>query len=389
MPLPRHLSARNRNSHIRNAKERDLKKTSELDTICERHQIGDLSFRSCKFSDAEGRVTFIEHDHVRGNMRMGVLIVKAKELMPSADVVYDLVKLEKEKKERDEKKTMEEAEKVRDEIQRLQNAGTLDTLPSGDEHHNQLLQTLINKTTEEKDEDSTDITIQESVDTVQETTDTVQETTDNSHQQSIDTFDIQPTTELSSRDDTNLIDDNDHKKTEIEEKRLNALKQMRRELEKKANDKSGNKFYRKFMKDIKEKFTLLPEPDIKYLEVKAETTDMVIDNSIAYRIIMPDIIREHYIMFIGHLQMKSGLLREIDPTYGFDKVSREHSDLLDRIKAKEDSKTTEYDDKYLEEEFDDLEELCVSDEENNENNENNDKDYDIIDNDDDIIETNE
>lgn len=356
MPLPRNVTARNKNTHTKNAKNRDhVKKTSELDTICDKHQIGNLSFRSCKFASAEGNVTFIEHECVRGNMKLGALIIRAKELLPSSDVIYDLVRLEKEKLERDENKKNEEAEKIRDEMQRLQNANALETLPVGNEHHNELLQTLINKCNMETiNESSNDETNNQQTNEISNDQQSTEITIDNQN----DSF------ERTSDENTFTSDENNREKTQLEQKRLNALKQMRHELDKKVNDKSGNKFYRKFMKDIKSKFVLVPDPNIKYLEVKAETTDMVIDNTKAYRIIMPDKIKEQYIMFIGHLQMKSGLLREIDPTIGFDKISRDHSDLLERIKAKENSKITEHNENFIDDEFDDLEDLCVSDDDN-------------------------
>jgi hypothetical protein len=370
MPLPRNVIAKNRNMHIKNSLGRDItKKTTELDTICDRHQVGNLSFKDCKYANAEGNVTFVEHEHIRGNMKIGALIIKANALLPSTDSVYDLVQLEKDKKERDEKKMAEEEEKSRNEVQRLQNTNSLDILPDGNEYHNELIQKLINEESQatengkdQPNENSNDQPNENSNDQPNENSN--EQPIENSNEQPIENSNDQPIENSNDQPIENNIT-NDNEVTAIEEKRRKALKQMREELDKKSRDNSGNKYYRKFMKDIRGKFTLTEESNIKYLEVRAETTNMVIENVKAYKIIMPEKIKHQYILFIGDLQMKSDLLRKIDPAYGFDKISREHNDLFERIKAKENSKTEEYDEKITDDELDDLEELNVSDEEYN------------------------
>ena len=146
-------------------------------------------------------------------------------------------------------------------------------------------------------------------------------------------------------------------------KREKALKQMNDILMQKANKKGeGNKYHRNFMKDLRSKFILEQKDKFKYVEVKAETTDMVIDNSRVYQITMPPKTTNVYLLIVGDLELKSKLLRQIDPNYKSEQVFDDHSEFLERIKAKENAKVKESAEDLIDEEFDELEELGISDE---------------------------
>jgi len=405
MPLPRNVRTKNTNSRIRNSSTKQiLRKTSELDSLCDKHKVGNLSFRSCKYATADGKVTFIDHDHIRANMKCGIIMVIANTVSPS-DSEYDIVTIERAKRERDEKKRNEEAEKARTEIERLKNQDT-PNLPEGGEEHNNLLKELVDKDAEttgktdvvasveeqplEKSlEEQTNQIVDELMDQIAVETDDKETNIDANPQSekveplSEEISQNKPDSEQGSEntqnkdehtccEDDECKENHDHNKSDKKDKsaktkREKAIKQYQEELAKKANNKGGNKYYRNFMRDIRSKFSMKEEPDIKYLEVKAETTDMVIDGVKAYRISMPENTKESYFLFIGDLQMKSGLIRQIDPSYKSENVFKEQYDFLERIKAKENSKTKELTEDIIEDDFDDLEELGLSDDELDEN----------------------
>ncbi|AUL78934.3 hypothetical protein QJ857_gp1225 [Tupanvirus soda lake] len=390
MPLPRNARARNNSTKLRNQSTHEIaRKTSQLDAVCDKHKIGNLTFRSCKYATSEGKVTFVEHDHIRGNMKSGIMIVKANTLAPS-DNLYDLVEIEKAKKERDEKKRQEETEKARIEIERLKTQNATTNIPEGGEQHQNLLEQLVDE------DEKTNSNVVENTTAIAENKDVEKDTSKEIMEELNDPISIEVSEKL--EDNTNKVDmpdteqldpedmattndtnecssdcnhdheqKNDKKDKSAKAKREKAIKQMQEELAKKAKNKNGNKYFRNFMKDIRSKFSLKEEPEIKYFEVKAETTDMVIDGVRAYRISMPENTKETYFLLIGDLQMKSGLIRQIDPAYKADKVFKEQHDFLERIKAKENAKTTELTEDLLEDEdeFDDLDELGISDDESN------------------------
>src|SRR5581483_4642858 len=94
MPLPRNIAARNKKTHqtIISKKQPERKET-ELNNICQKHKIGDLTFRSCKLADAEGKITYVDHENIKGNLRTGIMLVKATKIEPAVDAIYDLVQI--------------------------------------------------------------------------------------------------------------------------------------------------------------------------------------------------------------------------------------------------------------------------------------------------------
>ena len=374
MPLPRNAKSKNSSTRNRNAATKEItKKTNELDFICEKHKIGNLSFRSCKYATAEGKVTFVDHSHVRGNMKSGIMIISAHALTP-LESVYDIVEIEKSKRERAEKKKEEEMEKARIEIERFTNTNSSlpeeQTAEASDQHKN-LLEELENKIYEPNNtqaqtnvDQQTNLDQQPPVET-KETTPEILETTetiiDLNENKDITSEILETTTKNNNKD---IIPKNPKKDKSTKAKRTKAIKQLQEQITTKANNKNGNKYFRNFMKDIKNKFILQDEPSIKYVEVKAETTDMIIDGVKAYKImISASNIKETYFLFIGDLQMKSNLIQQIDPTYKVDRVLKDQNDFLERIKAKESVKAKVFDEDLLENDLDDLDELGISDDE--------------------------
>jgi NACalpha-BTF3-like transcription factor len=123
-----------------------------------------------------------------------------------------------------------------------------------------------------------------------------------------------------------------------------------------------NKDYRNFMKTIRSKFTLEQLSEYKFVEVRTDTTDMVIDGATVYKINISEKAKETYLLIVGDLQLKSSLIRQIDPAYKIDKVIKEQYDFLERIKAKENAKIIESQENiFHDEEFDELKNIESSD----------------------------
>jgi len=248
MNLPRNVRAKNTNMHNRNASNREInRKINELDVICQKHKIGNLTFRNCKFANSDGKVTFIEHDHVRGNMRSGVMIVRANMVEPS-ELIYDIVEIEKNKRERDEKKRQDEMEKARLEIERYENAnkknqlsdkgsdrlsdsagfgivGTIPNRQSETTEHKKLLENLVDH---ENKIDVYDKLTEEGY----PNTEPVDQPTE-----SIITETIEPTKEISNdecpNDEHQDNTDKNQKNKSAKTKREKAIKQMQEQLAKK------------------------------------------------------------------------------------------------------------------------------------------------------------
>ena len=127
------------------------KKVSEFDSICSKHNVGPLSFKSCRLVDVNGAITLIDPDSIFGNMKCGVMVVRTKSILPS-DEIYDLTILEKNKIERDEKKRLEEADKFNKEIERVKdievrNQNTLNSPIESPQNLTEFLQNLTESST--------------------------------------------------------------------------------------------------------------------------------------------------------------------------------------------------------------------------------------------------
>ena len=361
MPLPRSKLALNKNTHKKNATTKELaKKTGELNSICEKHKVGNLTFKTCKLATQDGMITFVDHDEIRGNMKSGIMVVKASTLSETSNVIYDLVLLEKEKKASDLKKHEEEMENAKIEIDRLKKNQEKAALPEADGEHQKLLSKLINQPVDTDIITEAPSCIEPSVIEDSENTENIEKCCER------DTANVCNHTDSDTKEDNMEAAIENSKKIKkdnsVRAKREKALKQLNDQLMAKAKAKpKGNKFFRNFMKDLRAKFTLLPEEKYKFFEVKAETTDMVIDSTTIYKIIMPNKTKETYLLVIGDLQMKSRLMRQIDPNYKSEKVLEEQNEFLERIQAKENAKVRAVSEQLIDEEFDELNELGLSD----------------------------
>ena len=340
--LPRNIRSKNALSHRKKDFGQEAERSrKKLNSICEKHKIGILTFKSCKFASKEGKVSFVEHEIVKGNMKSGIIIIKIISISPSDNAFYDIVNIVNNKNERDDKKQKEEMEKAKLEIEQ-----------SKLEMEKAKLETEQSKLEMEKAKLEMENLNQNSV--LKPSSETSE------HQDLLDKIDSEINNSLgdinvdiSTSDNLKLTDINCNETMEIKcnestkqnngarRKREKAIKQMQLELSKKANDKEGNKYYRNFMSDIKNKFSLEEKPEFYYFEVKVNVTEMVISDARVYKLLMSSNAKEIYMLIIGDLQMKTSLIRNIDPMYKSENFIRDQDDFLERIKAAENLKTTE------------------------------------------------
>lgn len=249
MPLSRSQQARNTHRHsVITTKKETSQLLNELDSICDKHKVGNLTFKSCKLATSEGDISLINHTSLKGNMRAGVLLIQISSIEPSTEI-YDLVKIMKDKIDRDVEKYQQENSKD------IPGEAIPEAIPEATEKHKEILSKL-----------------------------------------------------------------NQDPRSQINEQPANNAEIKR------------NKFYRNFMKDIKSKFNLSHQQQFKYLEVRVNTEDMVIENTIVYSITIP---KETYMLVVGDLQVKSGLIRRIDPSYNIESVIEEQTEFMERIREKE------------------------------------------------------
>ena len=326
MPLPRNLKARNHNSIKKNKNKSLIQKKNEIKQICEKHGVGKLTFRSCKLATFDGQVTFVEHNEIDGNLKMGIFIIKASSLLPSGNnKIYDIIEIEKNKLERDIKKKKEEEEKSKEELDRIKKN------EEANKEHEKITKELSEVPTNSEEI----VNISQS------------ETSTN------DIIDIKNSDEIINETQSEILIDTDIKNNEkkevtdkvpLELKKDKKNNQHKEQLHEAPKVKEGNKYFRRFMQDVRSSFNLTENKEYRFIEFKAETTDMVIENVKIYEISMPIGIKETYFLVIGDLQMKSGLIKQKDPSYEFEDVLADQYEFLERIKSKENSKTIELSD---------------------------------------------
>ena len=416
MSIPRNAIARSARTKLARSGTHEInRRTAELDTICQKHKAGELTFRSCKYAMDDGKQIFIEHDYICGNMKCGITIVRADTLTPSEETIYDLVEVANAKKKRDEKTREEETKKAMAEFERLQKNDAIDTSPEdASKEHQDLVKKMddgMNGSEENAEPTTAEPTAESTAESTESTAESTAESTESTAEPAAPIAEstvapiaeptaestaeptaestagptaesAEPTTESAKKrkpknkrqkllmkqqkqlnKSPETVVPQPKESRSAKNKRDKALKQMAEQLAQKAEAEQGNKYYRRFMDDIKSKFTLEAQSNIKYFEVKANSTDMVIEDPTVYKLVMPATAKQTYLLIIGDLQMKSAIVRRIDPAYKAEVMFKEQNDFLERIKAKENAKTEGLNEMTLEDELDDLEDLGVSSDE--------------------------
>lgn len=331
--------------------------TGVLKGIFAKHAIGHLDLSESKLISNSGEVTFLEQDEIVGNMRASILVVKSKSINVAKDYEYDLVKIERDKIEREAKNKRDEQERTLLELERLRKADedkNIETAP--DSVLSDALSTtepVVPDVVTEVEQPVTSNVVTEAVQSITQDVMTEAAITD------VLTTTQTLETDVSQEEIPELepVAKRNKKKERItratREKRDKAITDLKKQLEKKSYpnlEVSGNKHLRNFIADVQKKFYLEPLKDYKYFDIKSNTTMMIIEQARVYRIVLPDCIKDIYHVIVGDLQLKSALVQKIDPGYDSSELYKAHTDFIERIKAKENAKISEHNPDTLEKE---------------------------------------
>ena len=265
-----------------------------FDSICEKHGIRELySCRSATLIEPNGQITLINYKQTIGNMKASILVFQEAKLeISNPEIVYDLIRIEQEKKKKDQEKAMEDMKKTKEHMESLKRGDqsnlkeNIEAMSSEKASHDTIMNMLEQDTaSEEKEKDpvSADSTIQP---------------------EQIDNTAI--VKEISRMPD-----------------KSNLIPKV-----------VGNKHNKKFLMEIYNKYTMELQSQYKYVEVKIGATCLVIDTANIYKINLPH-TKEYCLLIAGDLQMKSGLIKQIDPNYGAEEVIEEQAKFAEKIQEKE------------------------------------------------------
>lgn len=295
MVLPRNKVAKG--IKTRQIIQKNIGSTNEthFETICEKHNVKPLEFRSAKMVDQKGHVTFLEHKEIRANMKASVMIIKYGVSDTNTENIYDLFQIaldkkvkENKQKAKDIKDAVKHFELEKDEVDEpILTEVTATTEPALEAIAEAISETVIKKDELfeqiKSDAEALGVTV-ETVETVETIESTVQPTQTESHK---------------------FQDRKMEKKRQHDiEKRETAIRNIKHEMEKKANQHNRNKYHRNFIADLHSKFgsKLTELPDYKFIELRKNASDLVIEHSEVYKLDLG--AKDTYLLVIGDVNMK-------------------------------------------------------------------------------------
>ena len=278
-----------------------------FDSICEKHGIRELySCRSATLIEPNGQITLINYKQTIGNMKASILVFQEAKLeISNSEIVYDLIRIEQEKKKKDQEKAMEDMKKTKEHMESLKRGDqsnlkeNIEAMSSEKASHDTIMNMLEQDTASEEKEKEKEKEIQIEKDLVSP------DSTDST---------IQP----EQIDNTAIA------------KEISRMPDKSNPIPKVV----GNKHNKKFLMEIYNKYTMELQSQYKYVEVKIGATCLVIDTANIYKINLPH-TKEYCLLIAGDLQMKSGLIKQIDPNYGAEEVIEEQAKFADKIQEKE------------------------------------------------------
>jgi len=297
--------------------------TTTLENLFTKHSVGEFTTcRRARLVDHNGKFTEIMYEQVIGNMRASILVFKSAALHPDlSDATYDLITIERNKKAKEEKKLLDDMETTKDRINTLHESENkfdkslredeVEAEAEGavavtevDETHAKMLDLL------KVQEDLADGTGNDDIESeIIPEVDPIVETI------------VEP--EAAVESDAIVIPETDYKPVPtILPKRI-----------------AGNKYHRNFLTEIVSKFKLVQETKYRYLEIKIDATPMVIDKVGVFRILGTfgkDQTTDH-ILIVGDLQMKSTLIKQIDPNHGAEDVIKNQTEFAESVRDKVDA----------------------------------------------------
>lgn len=325
--------------------------TNAIETIYAKHNVGEFSVcRSAKLITHDGTITEVHYNKVVGNMRASVLVFKSSSLTfdPESKIIYDLVQLQYDKKERDRKKYEMDIAETKDRMDILHKTDTkLDDAmglnSSKGEHdsvHTNIMEML---KLEEKSEDKIEIIINDEdtfigeIENVQDMNSSINVEQDPIQLNNSPQLDNSPQLYNSPVPDNAIPSDNiipvEISNINVGKKRIDIsinAEPIPVDLPKRI---AGNKHHRNFISDLTSKFKLQQYSQYKFLELKVGSSFMIIDNPGVFRVSITDVDKD--ILIIGDLQQKSSVLKEIDPNYGASDVLKDQEKFMEQIKTKE------------------------------------------------------
>jgi len=322
--LPRNsvIAKKNLNRNTRSAISSLKKDTSILNNLCDKYNIKDLTFRSSKFISDNGTITSINHNSVKGNLRSGILLINCSNLSIIPNEIYDIITIKKNKLMLDQKKNIEAQNKAKPELERInQQIKKRIENESVTQDNIDILATQHNEDEIITQDNETEIITQDNEDEII----TQDNEDDMVTQDNEDDMVIQDNDDIVTQDNDDIVAQNNG--TIVHNDQPNKPKRIAKTI--------GNKFFRNFMKDIKEKFKLEFKDNYEFCELRKDATDMVIENVNVYKINIST--KEMYFLIIGELQMKRGLIKQIDPTYETDRVIDDHNSFMEKINKTHDN----------------------------------------------------
>jgi hypothetical protein len=313
LPRNRVVAYRNLHRNDRLNKSAIKKDIISLDSIRTKYGIKELTFRTVKFVGRDGIVMETNHSGVTGNLQSGVIIITSPNLSTESNNVYDLITIKRNKMESDRKKAIEKNEKNQLEMDRIkkqiENRVSLTVDSPVGEPNNPIV-----------GEPDSPIIGEPNISIVKKPDNSVVEEQDSSVIR-------EPDSPVIGELDSPVIEEPDSSVIrEVNSLSIFPKPQIPIKYPKKN---TGNKFFRNFMKDIKGKFKLEFQDKYDFCEFRKDATDMVIDNVDIYKINIST--KETHYLIIGDLQMKSMLIRQIDPSYEIDHTTDEHNSFIEKI----------------------------------------------------------
>jgi hypothetical protein len=304
----------NKKNQMRNFNKQNI---NLLNTICTNHSLGELkSLRSAKLIDYNGKITELPYAKLMGNMRASVLVFESAQLHfnPESQVIYDLVTIQNEKKAKDKKKYEDDILQTKDRIDILKKSETKldDVLGTGtDDVHNKMMEMIQLKEEEDEPMPAPEArTTPPSVAPIPSEIEAILEPIPEPISETV--VPLQP--EL----------------TQDVGKSFSEAEPIARTMPKKI---IGNKYHRKFLKDITNRFAMDQYIQYKYLELKVDSSYMIIENPGVFRLnVTTDSV---YIMIVGDLQLKRDVLKQIDPNYGAMDVLKDQEEFMQQIQTNE------------------------------------------------------
>jgi NACalpha-BTF3-like transcription factor len=373
MTLPRNRLAKGQNTRIKTGdKKAVVKNEGTFVTLCDKHNVKPLEFRSSKLVDTQGKVTFLQHKEIRANMKASIMVIKYGISDTQKEGIYDLFQLAYDKKVKENQKQADDIKSAvkNFELDKEEPGTQLDGTPVPDPGC-----ARVDPNCERVDPNCARVDPNcERVDPSCARGDPLLETIKRDVQEITDKIsplvtdfimDSNAKAEITSESETPLELENpletpnprpesklEKKQLETVAKRDKILKNLRAEMEKKANAKQRNKHHRNFISELHDKFGSKMEElsDFKFVEVRKNSSDMVIEHADVYKIDLGS--TDTYLLVIGDINMKRDVAKQIDPGFESEKLLDEYDDFLQRIKAKEGTEVTSHDLEDLDESID-------------------------------------